>query len=54
MAGALGIFLVASAISLGTSGLPKDFTDYSTIVGGVLLGIVFLVYSLTGKSLVNR
>ena len=54
LAGILGIFLIISTVSVASSSLPKEFCDRSTYRGGVLLGSIFLVYAIKGKSLVNK
>lgn len=54
LAGVVGVFLIVSTIFLASSSLPKNFFDFSTYLGGILLGIIFLVYAIKGKSLVNH
>ena len=54
LSGLVGIFLIMSTFSLALSGLPKDFFDFSAYLGGVLLGGIFLIYAVKGKSLVDK
>ena len=54
LSGILGLFLMVSVISLAQSNHSKDIFDLSTYLGGMLLGITFLVYGVKGKSLVDK
>ncbi len=54
LAGLLGAFLIITIVSLASSSMPKDFMGFSAYFGGFLLGIVFLVYAVKGRSIVNR
>lgn len=49
----IGLFLLFLSIVLFLGKHPVSFSDWITILGNLLLALVFLVYGFLGKSLIR-
>ncbi|WP_075186661.1 hypothetical protein [Teredinibacter haidensis] len=54
LAGVLGTFMIFSGCYLALSDVPKGFFEWSGYLGGLMLGIVFLVYAYKGKNMLGK
>ena len=54
ISGLVGLFLIGTIVYLLLIDTPVDTFNFFTLFGGFVLGVVFIVYSLKGLSLVDK